>query len=49
MTHRIEVNCQTGEVKQVEYTPEEQAAHDAVVAAAEAQAVVEVTPEAPAE
>jgi hypothetical protein len=45
MTHRIEVNCQTGEVKQVEYTPEEQAAHDAAVA----EAVVEVTPEAPAE
>lgn len=39
MTHRIEVNAQTGEVKQVEYTPEEQAAHDAAVAAAEAQVV----------
>jgi hypothetical protein len=38
MTHRIEVNAQTGEVKQVEYTPEEQAAYDAAVAAqAEAQ------------
>ena len=33
MTHRIEVNAQTGEVKQVEYTPEEQAIHDAAVAA----------------
>ena len=33
MTHRIEVNAQTGEVKQVEYTPEEQAAYDAAVAA----------------
>jgi len=53
MTHRIEVNCETGETKVVEYTPEEQAAYDAAVAAAEAQAVaeavVEVTPEAPAE
>ena len=38
MTHRIVVNCETGEVKQVEYTPEEQAIHDAAVAAqAEAQ------------
>ena len=33
MTHRIEVNVETGEVKQVEYTPEEQAAHDAAEAA----------------
>lgn len=49
MTHRIEVNAQTGEVKQVEYTPEEQAAHDAAVAAAEAQAAAEATPEAPTE
>ena len=24
MTHRIEVNCETGVVTQVEYTPEEQ-------------------------
>ena len=40
MTHRIEVNCETGVVTQVEYTPEEQAAYDAAVAqqAAEAQA-----------
>lgn len=44
MTHRIEVNAQTGEVKQVEYTPEEQAAHDAAVAA---QAAAEVVVEAP--
>jgi hypothetical protein len=29
MTHRIVVNVQTGEVTQVEYTAEEQAAHDA--------------------
>jgi len=45
MTHRIVVNVQTGEVTQVEYTPEEQAAHDAAVAAqlaeAEAQAPTE--------
>lgn len=33
MTHRIEVNCETGEIKVVEYTPEEQAAYDAAVAA----------------
>ena len=40
MTHRIVVNCETGEVTQVEYTVEEQAIHDAAVAAqalAEAQ------------
>ena len=33
MTHRIEVNVETGEVKQIEYTPEEQAAYDAAIAA----------------
>jgi hypothetical protein len=33
MTHRIVVNCATGEVTRVEYTPEEQAAHDAAIAA----------------
>jgi hypothetical protein len=41
MTHRIVVNVETGEVTQVEYTAEEQAIHDAAVAAqaeAEAQA-----------
>lgn len=32
MTHRIEVNVQTGETKIIEYTPEEQAAYDAAVA-----------------
>ena len=32
MTHRIVVNVQTGEVTQVEYTAEEQAAHDEAVA-----------------
>jgi len=42
MTHRIVVNVQTGEITQVEYTPEEQAIHDAAVAAqAEAQALAE--------
>jgi len=52
MTHRIVVNVETGEVTQVEYTAEEQAIHDAEVAAqvaaealAEAQAVV--TPSEP--
>lgn len=43
MTHRIEVNVETGVVTQVEYTPEEQAVHDAAVAAQ--QAVVTVAPE----
>lgn len=43
MTHRIVVNCETGEVTQVEYTPEEQAAYDAAVAA-EAQAAQQTTP-----
>jgi len=50
MTHRIVVNVETGEVTQVEYTPEEQAIHDATVAAqvaaealAEAQAIVTPT------
>ena len=37
MTHRTVVNCETGEVIQIEYTPEEQAAHDAAVAAQVAQ------------
>ena len=38
MTHRIEVNVETGVITQVEYTPEEQAAHDAAVAQQEAEA-----------
>jgi len=38
MTHRIEVNVETGEVKQVEYTAEEQAAYDAAIAAQQAEA-----------
>lgn len=32
MTHRIEVNVETGETKVIEFTPEEQAAYDAAVA-----------------
>jgi hypothetical protein len=38
--HRIVVNCQTGEVSQVEYTAEEQAEYDAAIAA-QAQLVTE--------
>ena len=38
MTHRIVVNVETGVTTQVEYTPEEQAAHDAAVAAQQAEA-----------
>lgn len=41
MTHRIVVNVQTGETTIVEYTPEEQAAHDAAVAAQQAQALAD--------
>jgi hypothetical protein len=45
MTHRIVVDVQTGEVTQVEYTAEEQAAYDAAVAAqAEAPAETSVEP-----
>jgi hypothetical protein len=45
MTHRIVVDVQTGEVTQVEYTAEEQAAYDAAVAAqAEASAETSVEP-----
>ena len=51
MTHRIVVNVETGEVKQVEYTPEEQAAYDAAVAqqAAEEQAATEAAATAQAQ
>ena len=43
--HRIVVNCQTGEVTQVEYTAEEQAEYDAaIVAQAQPEPVVEPTP-----
>ena len=44
MTHRIVVNCETGEVTQVEYTAEEQAAYDAAVA----QQAAETPPTEPA-
>jgi hypothetical protein len=50
MTHRIVVNVETGEVTQVEYTAEEQAVHDAAVAAqalAEAQTVIATPPTEP--
>jgi hypothetical protein len=40
MTHRIVVNVETGVTSIVEYTAEEQAIHDAAVAA-EAQALAE--------
>jgi hypothetical protein len=38
MTHRTVVNCETGEITQVEYTTEKQAVHDAAVAQQEAEA-----------
>jgi len=44
MTHRIEVNVETGEVKQIEYTPEEQAAYDAAIAAQQAETPPSETP-----
>lgn len=44
--HRIIVDCQTGEVTQVEYTAEEQAEYDAAIAAQEEALVV---PEEPTE
>jgi hypothetical protein len=47
MTHRIVVNVQTGETTIVEYTPEEQAAHDAAVAAQLAEAQVQQIPDNP--
>jgi len=51
MTHRIVVDLQTGVTTQVEYTPEEQAAHDAAVAAQQAAetAVTETVTEPVAE
>jgi hypothetical protein len=39
--HRIIVNCETGEVSQVEYTAEEQAEYDASIAAQAAAVIVE--------
>ena len=51
MTHRIVVNVETGVTSIVEYTPEEQAIHDAAVAAqqaeAEAKALAEATQPTP--
>ena len=44
--HRILVNCETGEVAQVEYTAEEQAAYDAAIAAQAAEVAAEVVPPA---
>jgi hypothetical protein len=38
MTHRIVVNVETGVTSIVEYTTEEQAVHDAAVAAQQAEA-----------
>ncbi len=57
MTHRIVVNVETGVTSIVEYTPEEQAVHDAAVAAqaladaaaaAEAQALADAAAATPA-
>ena len=41
MTHKIVVNVLTGVVTQVEYTPEEQAIHDAAIAAQQAEALAQ--------
>ena len=48
MTHRIVVNVQTGETTIVEYTPEEQAIHDAAVAAQQAEAEAQALADAEA-
>lgn len=42
MTHRIVVNVETGVTSIVEYTAEEQAIHDAAVAAQQAEVVAVV-------
>jgi hypothetical protein len=47
MTHRIVVNVETGVTSIVEYTAEEQAIHDAAVAA-EAQALADAAAATPA-
>lgn len=49
MTHRIVVNVETGEVTQVEYTAEEQAAHDASVAQQAAEAAAAAATPSPTE
>ena len=46
MTHKIVVNVLTGVVTQVEYTPEEQAIHDAAIAAQQAEALAQALAEA---
>ena len=48
MTHRIVVNVETGVTSIVEYTPEEQAIHDAAVAAQVAEAEAKALAEAQA-
>jgi hypothetical protein len=48
MTHRIVVNVETGVTTQVEYTPKEQAIHDAAVAAQQAEAEAKALAEAQA-
>jgi hypothetical protein len=48
MTHRIVVNVETGVTTQVEYTPEEQAIHDAAVAAQQAEAEAQALADAEA-
>ena len=47
MTHRIEVNVETGVTTQVEYTAEEQAAYDAAVAQQAAEAAEAAAPTEP--
>lgn len=48
MTHRIVVNVETGVTSIVEYTPEEQAIHDAAVAAQQAEAEAQALADAAA-
>ena len=48
MTHRIVVNIETGVTSIVEYTAEEQAIHDAAVAAQQAEAEAKALVEAQA-
>jgi hypothetical protein len=48
MTHRIVVNVETGVTSIVEYTPEEQAIHDAAVVAQQAEAEAKALAEAQA-
>ena len=49
MTHRIVVNVETGVTSIVEYTVEEQAIHDAAVAAQQAEAAALAEAQAAAE